>query len=117
MVITAAICRSVGADTEIPKSPMGKGPLVKDKWLERDNATEKAKPRDPLEPPKLNLWQSNTPEKPPKCQAAFLSCRSFCRDPCKHFPHAVVWEAQLQEGSSEPLHSPKVWQGQGSRGC
>lgn len=76
---------------------------------------EKAKPWGPLQPPKLNLWQSSTPGKPSTCQVAFLSCRSFCRDPCtcKHFPYAVAWEVQLREGSwasSLPGGLAGLWQ-------
>lgn len=69
---------------------------------------EQARPQGPLEPLKPNLWQSNVPEEPPKCQGALLSCNSFCRDPCtnKHISHTLAWGARLRGGS---------WQGHGKQ--
>lgn len=111
MVITAAICRSVRPDTNIPKSFMGKeSPHTRQ--MKKDSRMEKVKPWDPLEQPKLNLGQGNAPGKPPKRQAAFLSFRSFCRDPytCKHFPCAGVWVTQLlRQPSGTAMESRGSW--------
>lgn len=66
-----------------------------------------------------SLRRSNIPEKSPKCQEAFLSWKSLCRDLCitKHFPHTVVWGAQLGGGCQATLLPGGMAGPWGSSGC